>query len=79
MIYTSYIEKESSVLADVQNAYSKALISVTKIDPAVDADVFARDTCSRMDVNDPTASVRFTFVPWNGGSHAAEIAIDRVR
>ncbi|ORY98647.1 hypothetical protein BCR43DRAFT_530163 [Syncephalastrum racemosum] len=65
-----FFEEDLPTLAD-------ALISVTKIDPAVDADVFARDTCSRMDVNDPTASVRFTFVPWNGGAHAAEIAIDR--
>ena len=77
-ILTHYIGLESKLLRTVQSCHDNVLTAVQKLDPVIDAGVFTRRALGEEDVNEKAANVTFTFMPWNGGVHAAETIIDRV-
>ncbi|KAI8333777.1 hypothetical protein EDC96DRAFT_451084 [Choanephora cucurbitarum] len=70
-----YFEQDIPVLAD--SCHDNVLTAVQKLDPVIDAGVFTRHALGEEDVNEKAANVTFTFMPWNGGVHAAETIIDR--
>lgn len=73
-----YIDLESNLLTTAQKYHDDTLTSIEKLDPAVDAGVFVRSALGVIDTHEKAANVTFTFIPWNGGAHAAETIIDRV-
>lgn len=77
-ILKTYIGLESKLLTTVQKCHDDSLISIEKLDPAVDAGVFMRSAMGNVDASERAANVQFTFMPWNGGAHAADTIIDRV-
>ncbi|KAG0188036.1 hypothetical protein DFQ28_005464 [Apophysomyces sp. BC1034] len=76
-ILLKYIDVEVRTLTSVQRHYENAAASVKRIDPAVDASVFIRDVLGSGGSSETPANVQFTFLPWNGGSNAADTIIDR--
>lgn len=77
-ILKNYIDLESKLLTTVQKCHDDSLVSIESLDPEVDAGVFIRSALGNMDPAERAANVQFTFMPWNGGAHAAETIIDRV-
>ncbi|KAI9273305.1 hypothetical protein EDC94DRAFT_644570 [Helicostylum pulchrum] len=76
-ILKNYIDLESKLLTTVQKCHDDSLVSIESLDPEVDAGVFIRSALGNMDPTERAANVQFTFMPWNGGVHAAETIIDR--
>ncbi|KAI8081130.1 hypothetical protein BDF21DRAFT_339095 [Thamnidium elegans] len=75
---SKYFEEDIPILADViQKCHDDSLVSIESLDPEVDAGVFIRSALGNMDPTERAANVQFTFLPWNGGVHAAETIIDR--
>lgn len=76
-ILRSYVDMETKLLTTVQKCHNDTMESVEKMDPSVDASVFIHSTLSAVETTEKAANVTFTFIPWNGGAHAAETIIDR--
>ncbi|KAI9020129.1 hypothetical protein CLU79DRAFT_804699 [Phycomyces nitens] len=69
-----YFEEDMPKLSD---HYNTVLGASRKIDPAVDSSEFIRSAIGTGDPGETAANVRFSFIPWNGGSNAAEAIVDR--
>ncbi|KAF7721425.1 hypothetical protein EC973_004690 [Apophysomyces ossiformis] len=76
-ILLKYIDIEVRTLVSIQRHYERAAESVKRIDPAVDASVFTRQSLETSTPSEPLTNVQFTFLPWNGGANAGDIVIDR--
>jgi hypothetical protein len=74
----TYIDLETKLITTVQKSHDDSLVSIEKLDPAIDAGVFTRSALGSIDASERAANVQFTFMPWNGGANAAETIIDRV-
>ncbi|KAI8373277.1 hypothetical protein BD560DRAFT_328204 [Blakeslea trispora] len=76
-----YFEQDMSTLADllrtVQTCHDNVLSSIQKLDPMVDAGVFTHRVLGEENASEKAANVTFSFMPWNGGAHAADTIIDR--
>lgn len=76
-ILKNYVDMETKLLTTVQKCHDDTMESVEKLDPSIDAGVFTRSALGAVEATEKAANVTFTFIPWNGGTHAAETIIDR--
>ncbi|KAG2195795.1 hypothetical protein INT46_003437 [Mucor plumbeus] len=77
IILKNYVDMETKLLTTVQKCHDDTMESVEKMDPSIDAGVFTRSALGAVEATEKAANVTFTFIPWNGGAHAAETIIDR--
>ncbi|CEP09015.1 hypothetical protein [Parasitella parasitica] len=77
IILKNYVDMETKLLATVQKCHDDTLESVEKLEPSIDANIFIRSALGTAEATEKAANVTFTFIPWNGGTHAAETIIDR--
>lgn len=78
-ILKTYIDLETNFISTAKKSHDDSLVSIEKLDPAIDAGVFIRSALGSVDASERAANVQFTFMPWNGGANAAETIIDRVK
>jgi hypothetical protein len=76
-ILKQYIHIETKSLSNIQQCHNDTLNFVEKLDPVIESGIFTRKALD-MDSNERAANVTFSFMPWNGGTNAAETIIDRV-
>lgn len=76
-ILKTYIDLETTFISTAKKSHDDSLVSIEKLDPAIDAGVFIRSALGSVDASERAANVQFTFMPWNGGANAAETIIDR--
>lgn len=75
-ILKQYIHIETKSLSNIQQCHNDTLNFVEKLDPVIESGIFTRKALD-MDSNERAANVTFSFMPWNGGTNAAETIIDR--
>ncbi|KAI7852598.1 hypothetical protein BDC45DRAFT_607176 [Circinella umbellata] len=76
-IYRDYIAKMSGTIAQVKKHYTDALATVDQMDPTADESMF-QASLDPAEQREQGEHATFAFMPWNGGSNAADMAVDTV-